>query len=120
MLKHGWRRRVLPFVATLVFLGVLPSVGGAVVNIEWSTHEALPDYDARATVDPSADQLAAARSLGASVQWNQFGAPSSVIRYGGALASGISAPDAVAAAKSFLAANSTLFKLGSVDSLEVA
>jgi hypothetical protein len=112
-------RRALPVVALLILMLIVPAIGGAVGNIEEVTPQGLPDYDSRATVAPSDDQIAAAGALNATVAWNQFGTPSSVIKFGGFLASGISAPSAAAAAKSFLASNATLFKLGSVDSLEL-
>src|SRR3954468_20349019 len=113
------RVRVLPLLAVLFALLALPSTGGAVGNIEEVTPQALPDFDSRATVEPSADQLAAAKALGASVSWNQFGSAASVVKLDGFVASGIAAPDAVAAARQFLNDNAILFKLGSASSLEV-
>ena len=83
------------------------------------TPEGLPDYDSSAAVEPSSDELAAADALGATVTWNQSRTPSSVIRFGGFVASGIAAPDATAAARQFLSANATLFKLSSPGSLAV-
>jgi extracellular elastinolytic metalloproteinase len=120
MLDHsrGWRRG-LPVVALLMILLAVPATGGAVANIEEVTPQYLPDYDSRDTVAPSDDQLAAAAALHATVDWNQFGTPSSVLKFGGYVASGISAPDAAAAARQFLGANATLFKLQSPDSLQV-
>src|SRR4051794_19698380 len=113
------RRRVLLLVAVCLFVLVaLPSTGGAVGNIEEITPQALPDLDTRDAVAPTSDQLAAAESLGASVTWNQFGTPASVIKFGGVLGTVAKAPDAASAAKQFLAANTTLFQLGSVDSLQ--
>src|SRR3954452_7140157 len=117
--RHTRRVGVLPFLAVLFLLLALPSTGGAVGNIEEVTPQVLPDFDSRATVDPSADQLAAAEALGASVSWNQFGSAASVVKLDGFVASGIAAPDAVAAARQFLTANAALFKLTSASSLEV-
>src|SRR3954454_8998985 len=117
--RHTRRVGVLPFLAVLFLLLALPSTGGAVGNIEEVTPQALPDFDSRATVEPSADQLAAAKALGASVSWNQFGSAASVVKLDGFVASGIAAPDAVAAARQFLAANAALFKLTSASSLDV-
>ena len=105
-------------VAALSMLALgLPSAGRAVVNIEGQTPQALPDYDSRASVAPTADQLAAADALGADVSWTRFGTASSVSKAGGFLAKGLQAPDAVTAARNWLDANKTLFKLDSTDSL---
>ena len=51
----------------------------------------LEDVDARrGAVDPTAEQLAMARALGATrVSWNRFGTPQSMIRPGGYLATGL-------------------------------
>lgn len=117
--RKSTRRRVLYAALLAATALALPSVGGAVGDIEGLTPEALPDYDSRDTVAPSVEQLEAANSLGATVHWNQFGTPSSVVKHGGYLASGINAPDAVAAARAWLRANGTLVKLSSTDSLEV-
>jgi len=67
LLMNTGRRRALTLAVALFVLLALPSIGGAVANIEGVTPEALPDYDSRAAVEPSADQLAAADSLGATV-----------------------------------------------------
>src|SRR5262245_559315 len=108
-------------IAALSILALaLPAAGQAVVNIEGQTPEALPDYDSRASVAPSADQLAAANALGADVTWNRFGVASSVSNAGRYVTKGLQAPDAVAAAGNWLAANKTLFGLDSTDSLAVA
>jgi hypothetical protein len=98
----------------------LPSAGRAVVNIEGITPAPLPDYDSRASVSPTADQLAAASALGADVSWNQFGVASSVSKSGNYIAKGLQAPDAVSAARQWLDANKALFRLDSTDSLAAA
>jgi extracellular elastinolytic metalloproteinase len=112
-------RRAVYVVALALIALATPSLAGAVGNIEGVTPQHLPDFDSRDTVAPSQEQLTAAAALGAEVRWNQFGTPSSVIKFGGTLASGISAPDAATAASRWLVANSTLFKLSSADSLAV-
>ena len=67
--------------------------------------------DARgAGIAPTAGQRAAADRLGTRVRWNAFGTPSSLIRHGGYLATGLGG-DAPAAARAFLSANRELFKL---------
>src|SRR5215467_6182646 len=96
---------------------VLPSAGRAVVNIEGVTPQALPDYDSRASVAPTDDQLAAAKALAADVTWNRFGAASAVSKAGAFITKGLQAPDAVSAAREWLDTNKTLFKLDSTDSL---
>jgi extracellular elastinolytic metalloproteinase len=71
----------------------------------------LADVDARAgSVQPTAGQLAAVDALGASARWNRFGTVQSLIRYGGFLATGLSA-DAIVAAKDFVSTNRVLFRL---------
>jgi extracellular elastinolytic metalloproteinase len=80
----------------------------------------LRDYDSRtATVSPSAAQEAAAARLDATVRWNEFGTPQSVVRHGDYLASGIRANSADAAAGEWLTANRALFGLGSLGSLKL-
>ena len=115
------RRAVRPrtsFVLTLVVAALaLPPLAGAVGRIDGITPAQLPDYDSRAAVEPTADRLAAAQALGASVTWNDFGTPASVVRFGGFLAAGIAAPDAAGAARQWLTANAALFGLDSAASL---
>src|SRR5262249_49188869 len=97
-------------VAALSLLAlVLPSAGRAIVNIEGQTPEALPDYDSRASVAPSADALAAAKTVGADVTWNRFGVAGSVSNQGNYVTKGLQAPDAVTAARNWLATNKALF-----------
>src|SRR6476646_1896152 len=114
-------RRGLSLCAVLAVLSTLalalPSAGRAVVNIEGHTPAPLPDYDSRASAEPTADQFAAATALGADVSWNRFGVASSVSRNGSFITKGIQAPDAVSAARGWLDANKLLFKLDSTASL---
>ncbi len=84
-------------------------------------HEGLPDFDTRTSrLSPSAQQLALADSLGATVRWNAFGTPQSMIKYGDYLATGLSG-DAVSVARAFVRANRVLFRLSdqAVSDLEV-
>jgi extracellular elastinolytic metalloproteinase len=79
------------------------------------------DLDARGSaLAPTAAQRAAARATGASVRWNRFGTPASMIRQKGFLASGVS-NDAVAAARTYLLRNRALFRLSTsaVNSLQL-
>ncbi len=57
--------------------------------------------------------------LGANASWNKLGTPSSLIKYGDYLATGLSGPDATTVAKNWIDANKALFRLSSVDSLKV-
>jgi hypothetical protein len=59
------------------------------------------------------------RDLRASVTWNRFGTPGSLIRYGRHLAYGVEGKTAVAAARNWLAANRGLFRLRSTAGLEL-
>src|SRR3954447_19610498 len=119
-MTKGMRSRaqsaVLVTALAILALG-LPSAAHAIVNIEGQTPAALPDYDSRASVAPSADQLAAATTLGAAVSWNRFGVASSVSNAGGYVAKGAPGSNAVSAARTWLDANKTLFGLDSIDSL---
>ena len=70
------------------------------------------DLDAReGAVAPTAEQVALAEGLGARVDWNQFGTPQSLIRYGGYLGGAIEAAGATEAALVWLRRNRDLFRL---------
>jgi hypothetical protein len=76
----------------------------------------VSDFDARTSVvAPSSAQKSAVSALGASVAWNKFGTPASLIKYGGYLATGLSGATAGDAARSWLSAHKSIFKLSSVD-----
>jgi extracellular elastinolytic metalloproteinase len=111
---------IASFAVLLAAALALPSAASAVVNIEGHTPAPLPDYDSRASVAPTADQLTAANALGADVSWNRFGVASSVSKNGSFVAKGLQAPDAVSAARQWLDANKALFRLDSIDSLAAA
>jgi extracellular elastinolytic metalloproteinase len=81
----------------------------------------LSDLDTRrATVEPTEAQLDAVAELEAAARWSDFGTPQSLIRYGGFLASGIDAANAREAALAFLDDNRALYRLDSLDGLEVS
>jgi hypothetical protein len=106
---------VLLGVLTLAVLA-LPSAGFAIVDLNGD--EGLADLDTRTgTAVPTSVQLDAAHALGATVAWNRFGTPSSIYNLHGNLATGIQAPDAVAATRAWLQDQKSLFRLGSSDSL---
>ncbi|HSB37931.1 MAG TPA: M36 family metallopeptidase [Gaiellaceae bacterium] len=110
--------RLLTLAGLSVLALTLASSGLAVVHIE-GQRTGLRDFDARARVAPTKAQLRAARSLHGRVSWSSLGAPASVIHYGGYLASGIRAPSAAAAARSWVAAHRQLFRLRSVTHLRL-
>src|SRR5215208_3383277 len=108
------RASVLTALATLAL--TLPSVGSSIVNIEGVTNDQLPDFDSRGDVTATDDAPAAgAAAVGAHVTWNSLGTPSSMIRYGGYLKTGIQAKSADAAARTWLASQRGLFRNGIAD-----
>ena len=98
------------FAVTLTVLALLvPAATFGAGDIP-EIHSAKSDFDARTgTVPPSAAQLSAVDALGAEARWNRFGTPSSLIDHDGLLATGLAAPSAEAAARSWLASNSAIF-----------
>jgi hypothetical protein len=82
--------------------------------------EVLPDLDARTgNVAPTAGQQAIVAQMGASVSWNRFGTPESLVKQGGFLAQGVSGATAAAAALNWVDANKALFRLGSTSGLKL-
>ena len=80
----------------------------------------LEDRDARGEpVAPSAEQKRIAGQMATSVRWSELGTPRSLIRHGGFLTTGVAGADAVDAARNWLSANRSLFRLASVGDLEV-
>ena len=128
----GARRPAILLIMVAVVLSLIGSGLSAAGSAQSATDELIVDFqnedsaheeqfDTRSgSVAPSSAQQAAVAQLGAEVQWNRFGTPSSLIKYGGFLASGISAKSAEAAARAWVDANAALFRLGSSDSLELA
>ncbi|MGH3022205.1 MAG: M36 family metallopeptidase [Gaiellaceae bacterium] len=96
------------------------STASGVVAIDDIHPVAEENLDTRtASVAPSAGQLEAVERLGATARFNEFGTPQSLVRHGGFLASGIEAASAGAAAQAWLEANKGLFRLSSLDGLEL-
>src|SRR5215218_9609067 len=119
VLPRRARSAQLLALAGLALLALtLASSGLAVVHIEGRS-TGLRDFDARTRVAPTKAQLQAARSIHGHVSWSTLGAPASVIRYGGYLATGIKAPSAAVAARSWLAAHKQLFQLRTVRHLRL-
>jgi extracellular elastinolytic metalloproteinase len=82
---------------------------------------ALADLDTRtATIAPTEAQLDAVAALDATANWSDLGTPQSLIRYGGFLDTGIDAANAREAALAFLDDNRALYRLDSIDGLEVS
>ncbi len=98
------------FAATLAVLALLVPAATFGAGEIPEIHNAKSDFDARTgTVAPTAAQLSAVEALGAEARWNRFGTPSSLIDHDGLLATGLAAPSAEAAARSWLASNSAIF-----------
>lgn len=95
----------------LSVLSVTGPAAGVVEPIMGTADQSLADYDSRTgTVAPTSTQLSRASALGASVRWNRFGTPQSLMKGNGYLASGLS-NDPATAARSFLRTNASLFRL---------
>jgi extracellular elastinolytic metalloproteinase len=109
-------RRALVVAAASVL--AMPAAASAVVDLG-DGGQALPDVDTRAAVEPTAAQRDAARATGAQVEWGRYGTPSSVFRAAGPVAQGVAGADATAAARAWLQDNETLFRLASLDDLDV-
>ncbi|CAN5119180.1 hypothetical protein BH20ACT24_BH20ACT24_14740 [soil metagenome] len=115
-------KRIHLRVALCVAMGVgtlaliLPGPASGVGRI-LDTQAALDDFDSRTgSVAPSSAAQLIVQNLGATVRWNRFGTPLSLIKYGGYLATGLSGSDAVSVARSWIVANKALFRLTSVTS----
>jgi extracellular elastinolytic metalloproteinase len=115
--RVAWATRAVPLVLVAAAILAVGAPAQSAVNLT-DADTALPDFDVRTdSVPPTAAQVAAAQALGADVSWNKFGTPSSVYNLDGNLATGVSAADAVAAARAWVAQNATLFGLSSTSSL---
>src|SRR5919106_5816104 len=128
----GARRPAILLIMVAVVLSLIGSGLSAAGSTQSATDELIVDFqnedsaheeqfDTRSgAVAPSAAQQSAVAQIGAEVRWNRFGTPSSLIKFGGFLASGISAKSAESAARAWVDANAALFRLSSSDSLELA
>ena len=87
------------------------AVGAPVVQ----AHEGLADFDLRTGfLAPTRGQLDAVTALGATVRWNAFGTPASLIRHDGFLGSAPGA-DPATAAREWVRAHRELFRLSDAD-----
>jgi extracellular elastinolytic metalloproteinase len=103
-------------VSLVLVLLLLPARLFAQAQI-FEVEPGVPDLDTRTGwVQPTPQQVNTVSDLGASVRWNHYGTPQSLIKYGGYLATGLSA-DPIAAARSFIGANAALFRLSNVQKL---
>lgn len=92
-----------------------PAAGHGSLDLSLLGRPSLADADARlGRVAPTAAQTTEVKSLGAVARWNHFGTPSSLIRYGGFLASGLSGTPATVA-RTFVQTHRVLFRLSSAD-----
>src|SRR3954451_25115506 len=116
--RRGMRRALLGVVTAAAVL-TMPAAASAVVDLGDVGARALPDVDTRPAVAPTDAQRDAARAAGAQVEWGRLGTPSSVFRAAGPVATGVHGADATAAARAWLSDNRALFRLDSLDDLDV-
>ena len=90
--------RAATLVAFAAVALALPSLSSAIVFIGERQSD-LADFDSRSDAQATAEQLTAAGALDAKVEWNRFGLPSSVLKYGGYVASGLQGADAASVAR---------------------
>ncbi len=80
--------------------------------------EGLEDRDARrGTTAPTAAQQRAANAMGATVRWNRFGTPQSLLARSGGLGDRVAADSAMQAARRWVGTHRELFRLASTDGL---
>jgi extracellular elastinolytic metalloproteinase len=110
-------------VAVLAALAlVVPSSALGQFQVDGHSHDGeLADLDVRTgSIAPTQAQLDAVADLGAVASWTDFGTARSLIRYGGFLTEGIQADTAADAALAFIDANRALYRLDSMDGLEIS
>jgi hypothetical protein len=115
ILLRPWRARGLAAGALGASLLLQPVEAHAVGAPVVAAHEGLSDFDARTGfVLPTQAQRDAVAALGASVRWNAFGTPASLLNPGGFLGN---APgtDAAVASREWLRAHRDLFRLSDAD-----
>ena len=112
-------RIAVPGLALVVALAtalplLVPTTATGVGSVVDGAH--VPgDLDARVgEIGPTATQRNIANALGAHVEWNRFGTPASLIKYGGYLATGLTGSP-VAAARSWIRSKAALFRLTTAD-----
>ncbi len=102
-------------VAVQVLLLLILAAPAQAVAVTPGGQFVLNDKDFRAgVIQPTTAQKTRVTQLGASVRWNKFGTPQSLIKYGGWLSTGLSgSPDS--AARSWIRTNRALFRLSDAD-----
>src|SRR4051794_3931283 len=113
--------RITRVVLAVVVAGMVVPGGTALAAPDpIDTSRALPDIEVRGTIKPTKAQRADVTQLSATVSWNHFGTPASLVNPGGALGGTIAAASAPDAARAWLERNKALFKLSSTSGLELA
>jgi hypothetical protein len=115
-----WRCLQIAAPATLALLALVlaPSSFG-IVYLDSGNSDQVSDFDTRAAAAPTTGQLAAAGAVHGKVSWSKLGTPAQVFRRGGYLATGLKAPGAAAAARSWLNTHKRVFGLDSVRHLRL-
>ncbi|NMO14363.1 peptidase M36 [Pyxidicoccus fallax] len=109
------RRTTLAVGAASALWLMAPTPAHAVSAPVVQAHAGLADFDSRTGfVLPTRAQLDAVRTLGATVRWNAFGTPASLISHDGFLGNAPGA-DAGTAAREWVRANRELFRLSDAD-----
>jgi extracellular elastinolytic metalloproteinase len=116
------RRHALPVLVAVVAVAVALIVpAGAAIDTSAPDHSLQGDSDEVASIDlrsgrdrPTARQRDTVRDLDASVRWNRFGTPQSLVDPGGFLAAGLPS-EPVAAARTFLRRERSAFGLSTAD-----
>lgn len=112
------RARIRAFLSTPVLLALAALAAPAFAPEKaWGqaqileVHEARPDLDTRTgELQPTSTQKGIVTGLGATVRWNRFGTPQSLVKYGGFLATGRTGESA-SAARGWIRDNRVLFRL---------
>ena len=115
---RGSRLGVL--LALLALTLLVPSSSLGIVQIAEIDAEQASEVDSRTgALAPTTAQAAAVERLGAEVRWNEFGTPQTLVKYGGFLAANLKAANAAEAARAWVEANRSLFRLGSLAGLDL-
>ncbi|CAN5596109.1 hypothetical protein BH20CHL6_BH20CHL6_17320 [soil metagenome] len=114
--RQPLRRLLTASAVALMSLAVLLPGTALGVGDTLEVHRpSLRDRDTRTgKVLPNSTQKSIVSSLGATVAWNRYGTPQSLLKRGGYLATGLSGQDAAAAARSWIVSKKALFRLSSV------
>jgi extracellular elastinolytic metalloproteinase len=105
---HLHRAVVAVIVVAAMLSATIPAFGQAQIL---DIHEGLPDVDNRTgAVSPNSTQKSIVANMGASVTWNRFGTPQSLIKHRGYLATGLSGSP-VQVARNWIGQNKALFRL---------